>query len=347
MINKKTIPLFCLTLVCLLLTSCRNENKLADEIHEEANSIYYWQTVLELDDAEKKFLAQNNVQRVYLRFFDIVIDESPLAMDPVVPNATLQVKDTLPVKEIIPTVYITEEAAKLMKDNEDIWAEKIVKRIFNMCSYNDLPEPNEIQLDCDWTAHSRETFFNLCTEVKKELVNRNPKAKLSSTIRLHQLRQTAPPADYGVLMLYNTGSYKNPEENNSILTVESVKPYLRYLSDYSLPLDYAFPIFSWHLVYRYNTFIGIIKTHIDNNTGTFKNIGDNKYELVTDTTINNMTLFRGYLIRREEVSFNTIQNVKNLIEKHSKLKNHSIILYSLDSRNILNYSEDEIKQIYK
>ena len=69
--------------------------------------------------------------------------------------------------------------------------------------------------------------------------------KLSTTIRLHQLSMPAPPVDYGVLMVYNTGDPQNFAERNPILDIRDVQPYMRYLPDYPLPLAAAYPVYSW------------------------------------------------------------------------------------------------------
>jgi hypothetical protein len=55
----------------------------------------------------------------------------------------------------------------------------------------------------------------------------------------------APPADYGVLMLYNTGDPRKFMERNPILDLRDVAPYLRWLNDYDLPLAAAYPVYSW------------------------------------------------------------------------------------------------------
>ena len=55
----------------------------------------------------------------------------------------------------------------------------------------------------------------------------------------------APPVDYGVLMVYNTGNPQHFRERNPILDIRDVTPYLRYLSDYQLPMAAAYPVFSW------------------------------------------------------------------------------------------------------
>lgn len=337
----------CAAIFGLSLFGCNESSDSNDNIHSAANSVYNWNTVLELDSMEQNFMCSNDVDRAYVRFFDIVVDESPIAMDAVVPNATLQFKDTLPVEEVIPTIYITVDAVKKMESQEAEWAEKIVKRVFNMCSYNELEPPTEIQLDCDWTATTDTVFFNLCREVKREMLLRNDVAIVSSTIRLHQLSQTPPPVDYGVLMLYNTGSFENPEENNSILSTESVRPYLKYLSDYPLHLDYAYPIFSWTLVYRGDRFRGILSAGNSIPEDILKPLGGNKFEVLRDATVGNSDIRQGDVLRKEGVSYQTIQEVKSLIDKYSGKGQHSIILYNLDSQNLSNYTDNEFQQIYQ
>ena len=55
----------------------------------------------------------------------------------------------------------------------------------------------------------------------------------------------APPADYGVLMLYNTGNPEKYAERNPILDIRDVMPYISKLDDYALPLAAAYPVFLW------------------------------------------------------------------------------------------------------
>lgn len=331
---------------CILCVGCDTKQD-RGELLDNSNAVYYWRTTFALDRVERNFLRNNNVKRIYMRFFDIVVDKSPIAMDAVVPNATLQLKDTVQGIEIIPTIYITNDAMAKMASNEDLWAEKIVKRVYNMCSYNELETPLEMQLDCDWTAQTDSAFFSLCRSIKKQLYGRNPSTKLSATIRLHQLKQTPPPVDYGVLMLYNTGSFKNPDEDNSIISVDNIKPYLKYLSDYTLHLDFAYPIFSWKLVYFDGHFRGLLNTNNLIPSSILRPTAVNKYEVVKDTIINNTRLAQGAMIRHEEAPFKTIMEVKRLIEQHSRNNNSSVILYNLDYQNISNYTSDEFQKIYK
>ena len=214
-----------------LLTGCAKQSGMPQQ-----NAVYYWRTEWRLDSLERGFLTRYQVEKVYCRYFDVVMtDDEPM------PNATITFAE--PVDEaltIVPTVYITEDC---MHQSHDGLARKIVERIVQMNETNDVAGVSEIQIDCDYTSRSRHTYYQFLDEVRQ--VARSHDMLLSVTIRLHQLSMAVPPADYGVLMLYNTGDPMNFQERNPILDMRDVQPYLRYLKDYTLPLAAAYPVFLW------------------------------------------------------------------------------------------------------
>ena len=216
------------------MTGC-DKQKSQDESLEQCNSVYYWRTDLRLDSTERAFLCQYNINKVYCRYFDVVMNDD--ATEPS-PNATISFSDTLPAGiEIIPTIYITEDC--MHKPHKDL-AKKIVDRILQMNETNDISNVREIQIDCDYTSKSRQTYYKFLEEVRHQL-----SYQLSTTIRLHQLSMPAPPADYGVLMVYNTGNPLKWQERNPILDYRDVYPYLSRLEDYPLPLATAYPVYQW------------------------------------------------------------------------------------------------------
>ena len=201
----------------------------------EGNAVYYWRTDLRLDSTEKAFLQQYHINKVYCRYFDVVMNDEGTEPKP---NATISFSDTLPSDiEMIPTIYITEDC---MHQKHEGLAEKIVKRILQMNETNDIPEVREIQIDCDYTSKSRKTYYEFLKEVKQAWGK-----TLSTTIRLHQLSMEVPPVDYGALMVYNTGDPRKWEERNPILDYRDVYPYLKQLDKYQLPLATAYPVFQW------------------------------------------------------------------------------------------------------
>ena len=249
----------------MLLTGCKHHDDAAGALPVE-NAAYYWRTTWSLDSVEMTFLSEHDIHRVFCRYFDVVMtDGQPI------PNATIHfdsphqpppegeaisrtiIKDTsLPPGgrlvgaglELVPTVYITEDC--MSHAPQGGWpelAERLVRRIIQMNETHDLPPARELQIDCDYTLRSRKTYYDFLSEVRRE-AQRHGMA-LSTTIRLHQLSMPAPPVDYGVLMVYNTGDPRNFAERNPILDLRDVQPYMRYLDGYPLPLAAAYPVYSW------------------------------------------------------------------------------------------------------
>lgn len=230
-------------LAATVIMGCRNHESPGYELQGDENSVYYWRTELRFDSTERAFLDRHDVKRVFCRYFDVVMrDGEPM------PNATISFPDSLPSGvELVPTVYITEDC--MHKPHPGL-AAKLLSRVRQMNETNDLPPFRELQIDCDYTARSRQVYYDFLSEIDSALhhlpLTLHPSPfTLSATIRLHQLQMKAPPVDYGVLMLYNTGDPRRFMERNPVLDLRDVKPYLRHLSNYPLPLAAAYPVYRW------------------------------------------------------------------------------------------------------
>ena len=237
--------LLCLIACVLCCASCVQPSSLP--ITEPMNAVYYWRTVFTLDSTEQAFLVSNNIRRIYCRYFDVVLDAEQGPM----PNATISFASEMPDSiEIVPAVFIMNDCmqeAQLERtrknSNEVGLARLIVERILQMNETHDILHVRELQIDCDYTARNRTLYYRFLDEVRREARQRG--LALSVTVRLHQLSMPAPPADYGVLMLYNTGDPARYAERNPILDIRDVQPYLRYLRGYALPMGAAYPVFLW------------------------------------------------------------------------------------------------------
>ena len=295
---KKRMVIAILGVISMMHVGCTQPIELPEE-----NAVYYWRTDLRLDSTERAFLATYNIKKVYCRYFDVVINDT--ATGPM-PNATIHFNDTLPDGvELIPTVYITENC---MHQPHKGLAQKLVQRIKQMNETNDIKNVHEIQIDCDYTERSRQTYYEFLKEVRAAwLEPNNPDNTsthiLSTTIRLHQLAMEAPPADYGVLMLYNTGDPRKWTERNPILDIRDVSPYLKRLDDYPLPLAAAYPVYSWLRVIQ-----GVNVVHT--------------------------------------VEAAEILQVKEAVERKRQGLKRSIITYHLDKENINRYKPKTYEAIY-
>lgn len=224
-------------LVCLLMmTSCRQR-----ECMEEINAVYYWRTTMHLSAAERQFLDDYHIKKVYCRYFDVVMDDGTQMPRP---NATIAFgsdEERLPANvEMVPTVYITEDC---MHQRHDSLAARLVGRILQMNATHGIKGVRELQMDCDYTSRSRQNYYDFLEEVRRLAIEHG--LCLSATIRLHQLQMAVPPVDYGVLMLYNTGDPRNFEERNPILDIRDVQPYAEHLPNFALPMAAAYPVYRW------------------------------------------------------------------------------------------------------
>lgn len=310
-----------ITVVAIIICSCsENKKQSNDDVEKKRmNSVYYWRTVFSLDTTEEAFLVKHKIDRIYLKMFDVAIEYNHAMGKPeVVPIATMQFKSAIPNDvEIVPVAYITLDALRAMSGRESEFASLLVERLKAMMSYNKCGEMQEMQLDCDWTKSTKKIYSALCSSVKEILKKEG--VKLSVTIRLHQLKETPPEADSGVLMLYNTGALKDAATKNSILDIKDVEPYLDR-ADYSLALDYAYPTFGWGVKFKENEFVAIVSEQ--------------------DTVVS-----KGEHVRIERPSYNEIILVKQLVEKALGKPEGGNILYHLDNKQLKNYTEDEINQI--
>lgn len=284
------------------------------ELHRKTNAVYYWRTTFSLSQWERNFLKNNNVGRMYVRMFDVVETNGKQP----VPNATIKFEQEIPEgMEIVPTVFITVPAMEqiMYNDTTGVIACKLVERIKAMCSRHDIKNWHEIQLDCDWNEYTGKAFYRFCEQVKKQLGN---DILLSSTIRLHQLSQPAPPVDYGVLMVYNTGNFRDYDEPNSILRSSEVKKYLDVKIDCNIHLDIALPAFQWYRVFE---------------DGFFQNLS---YTPQASGAIH------------ERAEYSEIMKAKELVRKNlsKHTKNSSIIIYQLTEDNLKYYNNAKIKNIY-
>ncbi|MDO5395678.1 MAG: hypothetical protein Q4F07_06915 [Bacteroidales bacterium] len=342
-------------IICLLsaifLLSCSDYSS---RTNDGCNSIYYWRTTFALNDAEKEFLHKHDITKMYVRFFDVSSQYGQHDNEKAAPEATIRFVDSIPSDiKIVPTVYITPGAMEDMQTRENEYADKIVKRINAICRQNRI-HFNEIQLDCDWTKSTRIPFFRLCEAVKQHL---DSTQCLSSTIRLHQLIQSPPPVDKGVLMVYNTGNLMEMTTDNSIFSYRDIEPYLRdnRLADYQLPLDVAYPTYGWSVVYypgqeKYY-FDRIMRRTDFSSYPQLKKIGNNIYEATSEVDFSNNAdywdkIYENYRVRVERPTAKEILKVKELIDNQLKDKTHNNILYHLDETQFSHYSDNEISKIY-
>lgn len=308
--RKPTILFLWLWATLLLFSACSHKSGKRPSVR----AVYYWATLFDIDSAKRDFLPRHDISRMYVRYFDVVADRSGQPM----PNATLRFLTPTPNDvEIVPTVFVMPEC--LRGDNR-LLAQRIVERVRQMNATNDVEGVKEMQIDCDWTASTRHAYNLFMAEMLRLCHAHN--MRLSSTIRLHQLAQAPPPADRGVLMMYNTGNVADLDCHKPILDMRDAAPYLSHLNDYKLPLSTAYPVFAWRVLFRGRQFVGIL--HSD----------DDYPQLPTDS------------VCLRQPTMDDIREAIRAVEKRRSDANDEIIVFDLNNNNLKRFNTNNYEEIY-
>ena len=134
-------------------------------------SVYYWKTFFRLEAPAQQFLQDYHIQRLYVRYCDIILREGEA-----VPDAPVEMDTThLKGKEIVPVIYIKNEVFL----NREVSVEQLSERLSQYIAQINRTyklSVSEVQLDCDWSLKSREPYFEFVQRFKAE----NPRLPFAS-----------------------------------------------------------------------------------------------------------------------------------------------------------------------
>ena len=305
-------------------------------------SFYYWKTIFKLTEKEKEVLHDNDVRKIYIRYFDIDLhpkDTSPIPLTPI------RFQEMMDNFDIVPVIYIKNKV--MLKQNLDIedLVQKTVKLINEINSKNKI-ESKEIQIDCDWSLSSKDNYLKFITLFKKL-----SKKKISATIRLHQIKYfkktKIPNVDSGVLMYYNMGVVAS-DSLNSIYDKKIASRYIKSLKTYPLHLDFALPVYSWAVHIRNQKVIGlrsklnITELKKDEN---FEQISSVFFKVKNSTYKNGVFYEENDLLKTEAISSADLIEMAADLNENSAQKPNEIIFYDLDEFNLKTYEKNIFKQV--
>jgi len=334
----------CCWLFCCLccLFSCTEKKQ--DRTIERA--FYYWRSNFDLNQTEKDVLQQQQVKTLYIKYFDVDWDNARQEPVPVAKLTSSQ--PTLPAGiNIIPTVFITNTCILHLKPAAAAaLAQKISTLVDDLSAQHNFKNIPEIQVDCDWTAATKDAYFALVRSIKPL-----QKKTLSVTIRLHQVKYVTgsgiPPADRGMLMCYNMGNLKNPATKNSIIETAELKKYIGALSAYPLDLDIALPLFEWKVLFRNNAYKGLVQ-YLPSGVfdRSFATHTGNRYTLLQDTLLNGYELKKGDVLRDERSDYEAVFVSAQTVGKKLRNTRLRVSFYQLDSVLLEKYTPHELETIY-
>ncbi|MDR3095002.1 MAG: hypothetical protein LBU62_10260 [Bacteroidales bacterium] len=316
-----------------------------EETPPPPQAFYYWRTVYRINATERQALTENGAERLYIRYFDVTASG-----DGYKPEATALFRDSLPKgMKAVPVVFIVNDVlATMPEDSIGGLAKRICSRIEQMNRQYGITNVPEIQLDCDWNGSTRDKYFRLLQLVKDApLLNGR---QLSVTLRLHQWRYSkttgVPPVNKVCLMCYNMGHLTTYGNRNSILNAEETRAYLSDAGIYPLPVDVAFPIFSWGVLFSNQQYRRLINRlgKTDLTEPFFTEIAPDMYRADSATVLRGAYIRKGDHIRLEEPTIADIRKAAKILS--AKIKNPEyIIWFHLDSLYLQKINTHERSQI--
>ncbi|WP_300977341.1 hypothetical protein [Flavobacterium sp.] len=323
------------TLLLLLLLACQPSKK-------PAISFYYWKTIFELNPKEQAVLAQNNVQKLYVRYFDLTLD---VAAHQVYPTSPIHFKTPIKQFTVVPVVYIKNQ---IFLDSTIVVKEvahKTADLITRINTANGIA-CQEIQLDCDWTLRTKERYLEFV-----EVFKRASQKRISATIRLHQVKYfkktKIPNVDSGVLMYYNMGKIA-PDSLNSIYDRNIAEKYLESLKKYPLPLNFALPIYSWFIHIQNQKVIGVrAKLSVANlvKDKNFKRESEKYFRVIQSNYKNGVFYQENDILKLEAISSSDLLEMASDLQEKTKESPSEILFYDLDQFNFNNYEKSIFEQV--
>jgi hypothetical protein len=315
-------------------------------------AMYYWRSTFEMTPADTAYLTSLDVDRLYVRFFDV--DRSGGRAPAPISVVRFLTRPPNGV-EIVPTVYITQSAiVGAMGDEEVGLGERIARKIVEMVDAFELRDIREVQLDCDWTRSTRGTYFTLIRQVESYLRARGKPWTVSSTIRLHQIadRELAgvPPVSRGMLMAYNAGRLTDLAEANSIIRSAEVERYLGRLGSYPVPLDVALPIFSWGVVFRGSklaTIVHDVTTVEIRSDHRFEHLGGARFRALEDLYLHNIPISKDDEVRIEESAYDETRAAAGAIASRLGSDSLHVALYHFAPSTADRHEPQALESLYR
>lgn len=308
----------------------------AQEHKNIKRGVYWWKGSVEhYDGGISPFLPwmkDNKIEKIYYKLYDVDWNQMQgiYPADGPYDGASGEVMKLY--YESVPCVFITNAVFENATEPElNVLAERIVSKID--------PAIQEYQVDCDWSAGTKEKYFYFLNTLKQKL----PGKVLSVTVRLYQYKYPektgVPPADRGALMLYNFNSPKHYSEQNSIFSKEEAEKYITK-EQYPVPLDFILPSFSWSVLYQHKEFMGLLRNVNRENAACYcTKLNDNLYRCNVDTVIEEFYIRKGNEIKLEDIDAQTLQEAGELVKQFKNTEDYTLSIFSLTSgtQNLVNH----------
>lgn len=328
---SKSLILLCCT---LFLFACKPQRS-----HKVSTAAYKWQTTWQQSEAEEKFCDLLDVNTLYVRAFDVVWEGQA------VPQAVLQLAEKpSEARSYVLCVFLTQSVFEhTPAEQTEPLAQKVLQKL--AVFQDKFPQIVGYQMDCDWTAKSRISYFAFLEHLQRL---KPAGLQLSATIRLHQIKfakQTGiPPVERGSLMFYNMGDVSDFQTQNSILDVAEARKYLGKLNEYPLDLDLILPIFNWGCLYRNGNLVQLLPEFSPDSLKALKTEKD-FYRVDKSQYYKGTYLYKDDQIRWERVSLQALQEAAQAVAPLIRNDSLTLAFYHLSPASLRQFKAEDLAKL--
>lgn len=317
-------------ILCICMTACIKKEKTPLQ-----TGYYYWK-MGNTDSLEINQLNDLQLPFIYVKIADVGYSSEISAAKPI---AKLEdIPDISEKSELIPVIYIKNEVFEQTDTTQLNVLAQNVSKYFSQWTFYSPATVKELQIDCDWTSKTKESYFKFLRALKAE----NPHTTISVTLRLYPYKYRTmmgvPPADKVLLMCYNMGQIKEFKEKNSIITTSTLQSYL-VSKPYPLPLDIALPAFGWYVWFRNEQFRGIVyEKDLQKYKPKLKHQKNNLWMMQEDYSNYEAYYRYGDIFRDEFPDTKTLEKAVKILRKNFPQSNR-IVLFHWDQSHQERYTD--------
>lgn len=327
----------------LLFNACRSNKEIS-------RSFYYWKPSFEIDGSELKLLKSLRSDKLFLKLVTVQWDTPRKGVK--IDEVNEASRSGIPIEiEVVPVVMISNEVfLKLQASELKDLANRLLVRTIELADSAGLAF-RELQIDCSWSAESKDSYFAFLKFIKSEL---DPiSQRLSCTIRLKQIKSPylagIPPVDRGMLIYYNTGNVEEPGTRNSIYDADVAARYVSSIKNYRLPLDLALPVFTWAVHQRNGNVLSVIQNvtlEETRSSGMFQEKAKGLFVPLSDCFFKGSFFKEADRLRVEEISPRKSLRAAKQVQPFLNSNEISVALFHLDSVNTNRYGQEAFDKLY-
>jgi hypothetical protein len=330
---------------------------------KQAPAFYYSRSKLSFKEADMQLAVEQGLKKLYLRYFDI---DWSAGYQQAIPLDVLEIGWNLQydLNEVVPCVGISNAALskssgpaldslvarvsrKILQITDELQQGHFISyyyRIPNNLTWEEksdiidslkrdwtLQHLREVQIDCDWTPETKDTYFRFL----RLLAARHPAWQITCTLSLQQYQQRkkmgVPPVKSVALLCFN--AQKGPDFG--LPSAASLDVFLKG-KKYPLLVNPVLPLFNWGVWYRNENFMGLIR-ELGQYEGLFKKQNETHLEVLENSNKGGVFFQKGDVIHTEEPDGASLKEALLVLQSRLGTRQGQVLYFDWDSEKIKAY----------